>query len=284
MIQATDIRGSIALLATLFAFLASPLHAQEQSDRHPYLTTKYYVDLGVFFPHREVTIRVDGSTNAGQNTGINTQEEFGLKKSDDTFSLNLGWRFGEKWELQGQFFESSGARQKALEEDVEWKDIVFSQGTSVTAGQDFSLVRLFFARRFESRDHHEFGVGAGLHVLELGAFIEGFVDIVGMGNVYRKESVSTRAPLPNIGFWYMHSFSPQWAFRTRLDWLSADVGDYNGQLINAALGVNYQVFENFGLGLNYNRFDLDLGVKKSGWKGSFNTNYKGLFVNISFFW
>lgn len=209
MIQVTDIRTSIALFATLFVFPASPVHAQEQSDRHPYLTTKYYVDLGVFFPDREVAIRVNSPTAAELNAELKFQSEIGLKKSDDVFSLNLGWRFGEKWELQGQFFESSGARQKVLEEDVEWKDIVFKEGSSATAGQEFSLVRLFFARRFESDDHHEFGVGAGLHFLELGAFIEGFVDTVDSGNLYRKESVSVRAPLPNIGIWYMHSISPQ---------------------------------------------------------------------------
>lgn len=35
---------------------ASPLSAEEQGGVHPYLDQTFFIDLGMYFPHREVTI------------------------------------------------------------------------------------------------------------------------------------------------------------------------------------------------------------------------------------
>jgi len=271
------------LICVLSIAVAIPLYAQERSDVHPSLTKKYVLDLGIFFPDRSFKINVDGSI-AGGNPSIGFEDEFGLNRSDETFAIDFGWRFGKKWSLLTQYFQSSGARGAVLDEDIEWEDVVFGQGSSAVAGQDFSLVRVFFGRQFNTSERHDFGVGAGLHWLEIGAFIEGQIIVGGAPSEFRRESVKVEAPLPNIGVWYRYSLSPKWAFRSRYDYLNADVGDFNGSLTNAALGLNYQMFENYGVGLNYNFFELNLGVTKTDWRGQIKSRYEGLFVFISAYW
>jgi hypothetical protein len=273
------------VVVAVFLILSTPrfVLAKEQGDIHPYLTNEFFVDVGVFFPDRKVKLQVDGVLS-GPSDPIDFEKEAGSRRSDETFSLNFGWRFGEKWELGGQYFASSGVKGKVLQEDVEWNDVIFEQGTGISAGQDFSLIRIFFARRFESSEKHEFGVGAGLHWLELGGFIEGNINVGGGGGAFRRETVSATAPLPNIGAWYMYSISPKWALKTRLDWFGASFGDYDGTLINAALGVNYRAFEHVGFGLNYNLFNLDLGVDKSDWHGNAEMIYEGAYAYLSFYW
>jgi len=273
-----------ALLFVALSFgSAWSLPAVAQNDVHPYVTEKFSMDLGVFFPERSVTMSIDGPVIAA-GEDIDFEESFGLKKSDEVFSLNFGWRFGEKWQLGAQYFRSSGEQGKFLQEDVEWNDITFGQGTGIVAGQEFQLIRTFFARKFRSSDQHEFGLGLGIHWLEVGASIEGNAVVNGVPAGFRRESVSAKAPLPNIGAWYMYSFSKKWALRVRMDWLSAKVGEYDGTLINAAAGLNYQIFEHAGFGLSYNLFDLDLNINKRGWHGNVNTAYEGAFVHVSFYW
>jgi hypothetical protein len=275
--------NSAVLGAILIVSNTSFAQAQEQSDVHSYLTDKFFIDVGIYFPDRQFAIRVD-STLPGPTDSIDLQGDLGLRKSDEIFSLDFGWRFGEKWQFEGQYFAASGARGVALEEDVTWGDVVFRAGTGVKAGQDFSLIRAFFARRFESSEMHEFGIGAGLHWLEFGAFIQGNIIVGDDAAEFRRESVSAAAPLPNIGAWYMYSISPKLGLKTRVDWFSASIDEYDGTLINASLGLNYQAFENFGLGLNYNVFDLNVGVKKSNWSGNANISYKGPYAYVSFHW
>ncbi len=271
------------LVCVLLIAGTSPLYAQDRSDVHPSLTKKYVLDLGVFFPDRSFKIDVDGSI-AGANPSIRFEDEFGLNRSDEVFAIDFGWRFGKKWSLLTQYFESSGSRSAVLDEDIEWKDVVFEQGSNAVAGQDFRLVRVFFGRQFNTSERHDFGIGAGLHWLEIGAFIEGNIIVGGGPNEFRRESVNVEFPLPNIGVWYRYSLSPKWAFRSRYDYLNADIGDFNGSMTNAALGLNYQLFENFGVGLNYNFFELDLGVTKPDWRGQVKSRYEGLFVYISANW
>ena len=207
-----------------------------------------------------------------------------MKKSDDLISLNFGWKFGEKWRVGGQYFASDGQREKALQEDVEWGEYVFGAGTGIRAGIEFSLIRTVFERSFASAEHHDFGLGVGLHWLEIGAFIQGNAILNGQQAGFRRESVKADAPLPNIGAWYVRSLSDRWALRARYDWLSADVGEYDGTLINAMAGLNYQLFEHVGLGLSYNLFRLDVGVSKRGWRGDVKTSYEGAFVHLTAYW
>ena len=273
----------VVLFSMLFAVDTDALRAEAQDGIHPYLTDKFFVDLGVYFPNRELAFRVNGTLDT-PNDIIDFDGEFGLDKSDQTFSLNFGWRFGEKWELGVQHWTSSTGDEAVLESDVEWGEVVFEQGSSVSAGTDFSLLRIFFARNFETSERQRFGVGAGIHWLELGAFIEGNAIIAGGANMFRRESVSAGAPLPNFGVWYMYSISPKWAFKARIDWLDVDVGDYGGSLANASVGLNFQVVRHVGVGLNYNHFDLDISVDKSDWQGRVRSTYNGWYANISIYW
>lgn len=273
---------SLILASTLLVADTSLVYAQETSNVHPYMTEKFFLDLGVFFPERKLRVRVNGK-NFENNRDVDFGDEFNLNKSDETFDLEFGWRFGEKWSLLTQYFESSGATGATLEEDVEWGDVIFEQGTNVVAGQDFALVRVFFGRDFATSERHDAGIGAGFHWLEIGAFIEGTVIINGERDS-RRESVRVAAPLPNIGGWYRYSWDSKWAFRARLDWFSASVGEYDGTMTNASIGLSYQMFEHLGIGLNYNDFELDVGIRKSDWNGSLRTSYEGLFVYLSANW
>lgn len=257
--------------------------AQEPETNHPYLTDEFVIDFGMYFPSREIGIKVKGSV-PGETRSIDFDEDFGVKKQDDLFAMNLMWRFGEKWHLGAQYFETDGQRENTLDEDVEWGDLVFGAGSGVTVGMDFSVIRTIVGRKFESEDHHEFGIAFGIHWLEIGANIQGDAIINGMPAGFRRESVSASAPLPNVGIWYTRSLSEKWALRTRLDWLSADIDEYDGRLLNASVGLNYRLFENFGLGVSYNVFELDLGVDKSNWRGEATMSFDGAFVYVSAFW
>jgi hypothetical protein len=258
-------------------------HAANTSGVHPYLSDKFFVDVGIFWPSRRFSLSVNGS--AGEvNDPIEFEEDVRLKKADEVFCAEFGWRFGEKWRLVGQYFASSGNETWLLEEDIEWEDVVFQAGTNAAGGAEFMMLRTFFARDFDVGERHEFGLGAGTHWLDIGSYIEGTILIEDGGTAYSRESVRVSGPLPNIGTWYNYSISDRWAFTTRFDFFSADIGKYDGTLTNFSFGVNFQIARNLGLGINYNNFDLDVGIDEDSWRGRVKTRYEGLYANLSFFW
>jgi hypothetical protein len=133
-------------------------------------------------------------------------------------------------------------------------------------------------------EKHDFGAGVGIHWLDIGGSIEGTILVEGEETASGKKSVQVSSPLPNIGFWYAYSISDRWAIKGRADWLSASVDPYEGTMTNLGLGVNFQVARDFGVGLSYIDFDLDVELDDSDWRGAVVTSYEGLYAYLSFFW
>ncbi len=271
------------LVVCLLCFAAPQLTDAAESDNlHPYLERGFSLDLGIFFPDRELDLRVNGSL-VGDNDEIDFDRRRRLEKSDEVFAAELSWRFRGRWSVVGQYFRSSDSTRAVLAEDIEWGNVVFGAGSNAAIGTNFSLTRIFFGRQLNTGKSHDFGIGGGIHWFDIGAFIEGTILINGTPSSARR-SVGDDALLPNIGAWYKYSISPRWALRARLDLLDASVGNYDGFLLNSAVGVNFQPFEHFGIGLNYNYVNLDVGINKSDWRGDIETVYDGIYVYASYYY
>jgi len=281
----TSVAMRSMLLGAIMLLCAPPLLAQaEAPDRefHPLLTDDFTFSGGVFFPSKDFKLRVDGSLPGDL---IDFEQEADAKDSESTGSFNLHWRFGDKWSVAGQYWTIGSGAQWLLEEDFDWEELVFKEGTFAEIGLDLTTYRLFFGRKIYTAPGHEFGAGIGAHWLEIEAFIAGQVIVEDLLDTeFRRSSVSAEAPLPNIGAWYTYSWSPRWALTTRLDWLSASVGDYSGGLINAQAGVHYQLAKHVGLGASWNFFRIDIDVDQSDWHGRVESRQSGPFVSLDFYW
>jgi len=272
----------VSLICSVAYSAAVPSRAAEVGAAHPYLTDKFFVDVGVYFPDRTLRISVDNQ-NGARNPPIDFNDEFGLTRSDETAAFNFGWRIGNHWKLAGQYFRSSDDVTATLDEEIEWDDGVVATGSDINAGQKFSLTRTLIGYEFNNSEKQTFGIGGGLHVIDISAYIEGDITVAGTPEFDRR-SVQATGILPNVGAWYRYSLSEKWVVTARFDWLSAEIGDYDGRLINASAGVNYQMFDHFGLGINYNYFEIDVGVNKEDWVGNAVTRYDGLYVYLSAYW
>lgn len=255
----------------------------QEDDRHPMLTSKYSINIGVYFPDREFKVGVDGAVGSLERD-IDISEQLRLSSSETTQAYEIGWRFSEKWMLRGQYFKVGGSRSAVLEEDVVWGDYTFGAGTGVAGGMDVAIARLFFGRRFSDSDKQEWGIGAGLHRLDISTHIAGQAIINNEPPVFTERRVSTQGPLPNLGAWYIYSFNSKWALTTRLDWLSASIDKYSGTIINAGLGANYAFNKHFMLGVSYNYFHVDADVKEDGWRGYIESTIDGVFAHLSIHW
>ncbi|MCI0516306.1 MAG: hypothetical protein L0Y45_00570 [Woeseiaceae bacterium] len=273
MNRAGIISGALALLGTSVA----------QADVHPFLTDKYVFQAGAFFSRADLNGAVN-SEISGDNPVIDFDKRFGISKSQDLAALEFFWRFTPRWSAQLQYFAPDRSATAVLDEDVAFGEAVFEQGSSVTASSGFELLRLFFGRNFSKRENMNYGVGAGLHRIDIDLSVSGNAIVNGEPVFNETRAAGATAPLPNIGAWYDWSPSPKWLVGARIDWLDASVGDYSGGLLNAAFGVNYRLFEHMGLGAKYQVFGLDLEVDKPSWRGNVDVSYEGAYVYVSANW
>ena len=146
----------IALLVPLAGW------CEGSADVHPYLDGKYYASVGLFLPNQDMKLGLDGSVDVpdpGPAPYVDFSETFAFSASDESFSAEIGWRFSSNWQLRGQYFRVDNNSRITLAQDVEWGDVEFNVGTSVGAGTDMQITRLFFGRTFRSSDSRELGLG-----------------------------------------------------------------------------------------------------------------------------
>lgn len=267
--------------ALLLCLLSCPAAAQTEEIQHPYLAERFSVEAGAFWPGINFTGRLDGSD---PNEEIDFDESLNFKGSQATAYIDVRWRFGNKWSLWGQYWATEDSGQAILEEDVEWEDIIFKEGTNVGGGVALDIVRIFVGRKFDLAPHHEFGFGFGLHYMGLDTYLEGEVFVNDDTTDFQRFTAAANFPLPNIGAWYMYSWSPRWVFQARGAWLSANIGDYSGSLWDAQVGINYQAFKNIGFGLHYKGFMLDVDIDKNDWHGRADLNMRGPLLSVNATW
>jgi len=287
---------SMVFICTSMMF-SSSLHAEQENDTgqnsdteqgsdtesedamHPYFKSKYFFSLGAYRPSIDFDIQVDG-TLPGE--GIDFEEAVGISDTDEVFSGAFRWNFGKKWSLWGQYFQSDHDSTATLTEDIQWQDIIFREGTIVSAGTTIKVARVFFGREFKTGPNYEFGAGFGLHWLEMGAFIEGEALIGDNTTGFHRGDVDAGFPLPDIGAWYAYSFNKRWLFHARADWLSASYGDYSGSLTDVAVGMDFNLNKNVGINLSYYMFRVNVDIDRNDWKGSADLKFDGPFLSVMF--
>jgi hypothetical protein len=273
-----------AIIATTLSlgFLSPVAEAQSSPDVHPWLDSTFIVNLGGFYPRKEFTISVDGESS---NNEIDFDRDAGVVDSEATGTMNFHWRFGEKWSMAGQYYATRDSGQAVLDHDIEIRDSVIRAGSNIGAGAELDLFRVFFGREFFTDEpYHEFGIGAGVHWLQIGAFVEGEIFVNDISQGFKRETAKADLPLPNVGTWYWRSLSPHWLFTARLDWFSASIDEYSGDLWNAGVGIQYQPWENLGFGLSYQYFKIDVDLEKNNWNGSVALEQDGPALSVSFNW
>jgi hypothetical protein len=202
------------------------------------------------------------------------------------FNGHIKWKFGneQKWALSAQYFSNNAKGDAILTEDVEWDGLTFGKGTYAEAGVKVAVTRLFVGRSFIKSEQTDFGMGIGLHNLDMSVFIEGEVIVDDETTGVQRAEVSDNQPLPNIGGWYHYSPAKKWLIHSKVDWISANIGDYDGTLWNASIGVAYQAWRHVGFDLYWQYFNINLKVDKDDWKGGADMSYSGPVLGMTFSW
>ena len=273
----------LGLLIMACFIVPSATFAQDY-DYHPALSDNFSARVGWFRSDNTFKFSVD-DINVDLPE-IDLGKKVGVDETNTLLNVQLRWNFGsdDQWSLWGQYFKNKASGDAVLQEDVEWRDVIFREGSFVEAGTSLEVIRLFAGYSFIKNAQSELGVGFGIHNLDIGAYVEGEILVDDGGTGFHRGDASASAPLPNLGAWYLYSPAKDWLLHARVDWISADVGDYDGTMWNANVGVDYRLFRNFGLDVSYQYFNLDVGVDNSDWKGSASLTYSGPVISLTANW
>jgi len=276
---------SLCLSIIVAGMFSGPVLAQD-FEYHPALSDNFIFTLGAFRSDNTFKISAEGSRGIDIEDEIDFGNSVGVDESSVLLAGELRWKFGKtrKWSIFGQAFQADSTGEAFLTEDLDFQDDTFREGSFVRGGVDIKIQRVFIGRSFVKNQQHDFGIGAGLHNLDLSIFLEGEIKINDESTEFRRGDANGSQPLPNVGVWYKFSPARKWLIHGRVDWISASIGDYDGTLWNTSIGINYQAFRHVGFDLAYQFFNLNLGVDKTDWNGGVDISYSGPIIAMTTNW
>ncbi len=268
------------ILIFLLLFLIIPFkygYSQEEIKKNPILTDKFQFNVGIIIPSKIVKIGADVSS---PSDNIDFGKTFNFNDNEITPYVKFDWLFAKKWKLSAEYFTITNANKAELKEDIIWDNVTFKKGSFVRGGFGYNMCRIYVGRVFSQGFKHEFGGGLGVHALNTYAFIEGNIEINENETRFEKRNVRSLIPLPNIGVWYYYTPNIKWAMIAKIDWFAINIDEYSAGLWDISAGIKYQIFKNFGMGIDYKYFDVNLGVNKSSWKGNIDMRFHGPLFTI----
>jgi len=271
------------VITLMLSFFSNAVLAQDY-DYHPMLSDRFTAYLGVMRSSNSFDFESNILGDPGDY--VDFDDSLGVSDSSTFFNGQLRWKFDseKKWSLSAQYFSNNATGSSMLTEDIEWDGLTFREGTFAEAGVKLEVARLFVGRSIFKNAQSDFGLGFGLHNLDVSAYIEGEVIIDDETTGHRRSGESASQILPNIGGWYNYSPGKKWLLHGRVDWIAAEIGDYDGELWNIAAGVNYQAWRHVGLELTWQYFNLHVDVNKNDWVGKANMTYNGPVFAVTFGW
>jgi hypothetical protein len=271
-------------LSALILISTSGVLMAQDYEYHPALSDTFFLSVGAMRSSNSFKLESDLGDDLGDE--IDFEDTLDVSGHSTFFNSQLRWKFGKekKWSLFGQYFSNNAKGETELTEDVEWEGLTFKEGSFVNSGVKIEVARVFVGRSFIKNDQHDFGIGVGLHSLKIKAFIEGEVKIDDETTEPQRADEDVSQPLPNIGAWYSYSPARKWLLFTRVDWIGASIGDYDGHMWNTNLGVNYQAFEHVGFALTWQYFNLNVKVDSDDWTGGADMTYSGPVLAITGNW
>jgi hypothetical protein len=170
------INSFITIMFVLALSTGSAIAQDSDSSRkyHPFLSDHFRIGVGVYRPSKTTTLGAD-------LTEIGADQLEG-KDDQSTALLNFRWRFTKNWHFAATYWNTDSSTQQTLTEPYTppFEDApTFLPGTSIGMGVDTTIARLFWGRSFFRKPNHDWGVGLGLHWLEIDAYVQGNIDTGG---------------------------------------------------------------------------------------------------------
>jgi hypothetical protein len=244
------------LLASAFAL--APLAGHAQAWIKPGDETMI-LRLGGLNSSIDSSVRLDGSRGG---TVIDLESKGGLNGDVNTFFLGATWRVAPRHRIDMLYDENSRDATRNTEREYVIDDVVIPAGTPLYAENKVKIGYLAYRYSFMKTPTSEIAAGLGMYGANFKfRFQSGAPTSVNIDE-------STTLPLPVLALTGDFYLTDRTTLRAGINGLKVKIGDVDGSVLTANVAGEYQLTNNFGLGLAVEYFDLSADVTKSGFHGN----------------
>jgi len=258
--------GTLLLTSQLF------ITAAMTQDRNPALDETITLRFGPLAASFDATVKAYGQ---------DLKSDESLDAGDVDFSVTGLWRITDRWRMEAAYSGIEKNSSAGTPADITIGSVTIPAGFALSSDFETSVLRVAAGYAFVRNDTTEFGVDLGVNYTT----VKQSFGVKVPGSPAIKDSVlDVSEPLPTIGLFFNYAFNSKWYLTTRAGAFAFDIGDIDGTIFNVYGGVEYRIWENFGLGAAYMYNAADLTITDGNVKADIEYDYNGplLYLVVGF--
>jgi hypothetical protein len=228
--------------------------------------------LGAAF---DTVLRLDPSPTI-PGTVISAEDDLALDDSQFLILGELTLLPGDRHLVRLSGLSARRSAQTVLERGLIFEDNVYFRGERVDSELNLTMFGLTYGYRFIASPRAELAASFGIQVVEVEA------NAVVRSRVVR-DSETGVAPLPLVGLEGRFDFTDQWSFEARVQYLTANIEDVDGSILDLRGAVTWRTNPHLVFGLGYRSFAIDIESQNESSPGLVDMKISGpmLFIRAS---
>lgn len=244
------------------------------------LGSRFTLGIGLFNPMLDTKIRLDGSTGI-VGTLIDFESTLGMD-DNDRLPLVMGYyRFAKRHRMTFEYFRLDRNGNAVSDAPIRFGDVIFPANLPLSSYFNVDVYSFGYAYSIIHDHRKELAFNFGLQFQDLETGIAG-----NLGPGLLAEDADAVAPLPTFGGSFDYAINEKWIFTSMIGVFAIEIdlgddSDFSGEIVQINAGVMWKAFENVGFALQYNYFNVDVGVNDPDWLGAVKYQYRGPVLAIS---
>jgi hypothetical protein len=178
----------------------------------------------------------------------------------------VSYRWRPKHTFVFAYFLLDRKGRSVLDERIEFDDLAFDVGAEVSSRFASQIYGGGYRYSFVNTGRSEAGLAFGLSFYDFELELEGSAIAVGdtasASAEFQGAEGNLLAPVPSIGIFLDHAFTPNFIFRSGATFLDVTIGDYTARVVDTHLLLEYFFWRD--LGLLFGGSGTDIGVESRG--------------------
>jgi len=257
---------------------APPVQAKTSTPAQGLIDNSFVVNAGAYLVGTDMKVSLNG--NAANNSEIDLNSNFDKPTDATRTRLDALWRINPKHHVRFLYFNNDVTRTKTLAQDISYGDYTFISGSYLESQSKLTVYELAYEYAFMHEPDYEVAASAGVHYMDMSLQFSGNAQYSDGTTTYPASFTSKTsnlpAPLPLIGVRGGWAVAPEWYLDAQAQFLKIGYEGYDGYWSDLRAGATWMFSRNFGIGMGYNVFALNVNVSRPNFDGKLKMGYSGL--------
>jgi hypothetical protein len=244
------------------------------AEENPWLRDdQFKLAVGTFITDYDSDFRLtSGKNNIG--TTLNFEDDLGLDESNTVYRFDGHYRFAARHRIEFSYFDLTRDGKVITGFPILVDDTFFPPGSRLRTDLDYQVYKLAYAYSVWQTDTIDVSLSGGLYSFELG------LSMRAAGG--EREDDDNFHTFPMFGLHGEYRMSKRLFLASSFEYFIIDENDFEGELTDALISLEYRLFKHAGLGVGYNR--VTVFAEDSNSDDKLDYKYDGIlaYLTVSF--